>query len=74
MSQMGRLSTFSVINVQARCVYATSRGRLNFYTNARHDINDHIFVFFSDEKSVGVKTMRKYDDMYSPCALRLECL
>jgi hypothetical protein len=72
MSQMGRLSTFPVINVKVRCAHATSRGRLNFYTNARHDINDHIFVFFSDEKSVGVKTMRKYDNMWFPYALQLE--
>ncbi|TFK40240.1 RNA polymerase [Crucibulum laeve] len=35
------------------------RNQLNFYTNSRTNPSDHIFVFFSEEKSVGVKTMRK---------------
>ncbi|KAF5342160.1 hypothetical protein D9611_001621 [Ephemerocybe angulata] len=35
------------------------RGQLNFYTNHRIDNSEQIFVFFSEEKSVGVKTMRK---------------
>ncbi|KAI9434212.1 DNA-directed RNA polymerase RPB5 subunit [Lactarius indigo] len=35
------------------------RNQLNFFTNARMDPSNQIFVFFSDEKSVGVKTMRK---------------
>ncbi|TFL04134.1 DNA-directed RNA polymerase RPB5 subunit [Pterulicium gracile] len=35
------------------------RGRLNFYCTSEVDPSDQIFVFFSDERSVGVKTMRK---------------
>lgn len=37
-----------------------SRNQLNFFTNSRVNPADQIFVFFSDERSVGVKTMRKY--------------
>jgi len=37
----------------------TSRNKMNFYTSARNNPTDQIFVFFSEEKSVGVKTMRK---------------
>lgn len=36
-----------------------SRNQLNFFTNSRDNPADQIFIFFSDEKSVGVKTMRK---------------
>ncbi|KAG8920671.1 DNA-directed RNA polymerases II 24 kDa polypeptide (RNA polymerase II subunit 5) [Tulasnella sp. 419] len=36
------------------------RTSLNFFTNAEADPTDQIFVFFSDEKNVGVKTMRKF--------------
>ncbi|KAF9000619.1 RNA polymerase [Cyathus striatus] len=35
------------------------RNQLNFYTTSRTNPTDQIFVFFTDEKSVGVKTMRK---------------
>ncbi|TCD63576.1 DNA-directed RNA polymerases II 24 kDa polypeptide (RNA polymerase II subunit 5) [Steccherinum ochraceum] len=35
------------------------RGKLNFFSNHVENPMDQIFVFFSDEKSVGVKTMRK---------------
>ncbi|TRM64235.1 DNA-directed RNA polymerase RPB5 subunit [Schizophyllum amplum] len=35
------------------------RTSLNFFTHHRDDPTDQIFVFYSDEKSVGVKTMRK---------------
>ncbi|CAK5268637.1 unnamed protein product [Mycena citricolor] len=35
------------------------RNSLNFYTNSPTDPTEQIFVFFSDEKNVGVKTMRK---------------
>ncbi|KAL0954653.1 hypothetical protein HGRIS_003605 [Hohenbuehelia grisea] len=35
------------------------RNQLNFYTNSQSNPSDQIFVFFTDEKSVGVKTMRK---------------
>ncbi|KAI0784177.1 DNA-directed RNA polymerase RPB5 subunit [Abortiporus biennis] len=38
---------------------SVDRGQLNFYTNHRDNPMDQIFVFFSDERSVGVKTMRK---------------
>ncbi|KAI5892793.1 RPB5 subunit of DNA-directed RNA polymerase [Schizophyllum commune H4-8] len=38
---------------------SVDRNQLNFFTNHRDDTTDQIFVFFSDERSVGVKTMRK---------------
>jgi DNA-directed RNA polymerase I, II, and III subunit RPABC1 len=40
-----------------------SRNQLNFFTNAHTDPSNQIFIFFSDEKSVGVKTMRKFVDL-----------
>jgi hypothetical protein len=36
-----------------------SRNSLNFWTNSVTDREDSIFVFYSDERKVGVKTMRK---------------
>lgn len=36
-----------------------SRSQLNFFTNLRDNPLNQIFVYFTDEKSVGVKTMRK---------------
>ncbi len=44
-----------------------SRNQLNFFTNSRTDPSNQIFIFFSDEKSVGVKTMRKF--VHSPYTL-----
>ncbi|KAJ7220044.1 DNA-directed RNA polymerase RPB5 subunit [Mycena pura] len=38
---------------------SVDRNRLNFYTNSRANPADQIFVFFSEERNVGVKTMRK---------------
>ncbi|KAG7451059.1 DNA-directed RNA polymerase RPB5 subunit [Guyanagaster necrorhizus] len=38
---------------------SVDRSQLNFYTNSTSNFEDQIFVFFSDEKSVGVKSMRK---------------
>ncbi|KAK0495398.1 RNA polymerase [Armillaria luteobubalina] len=38
---------------------SVDRTQLNFYTNSTTNFEDQIFVFFSDEKSVGVKSMRK---------------
>ncbi|KAG5645540.1 hypothetical protein DXG03_005815 [Asterophora parasitica] len=35
------------------------RNKLNFYTSHKNNPADQIFIFFSEEKSVGVKTMRK---------------
>lgn len=35
------------------------RSQLNFFTNHQNNPMEQIFVFFSDERSVGVKTMRK---------------
>jgi len=35
------------------------RGRLNFYTSSRANPTDQIFIYFSEERNVGVKTMRK---------------
>jgi DNA-directed RNA polymerases I, II, and III subunit RPABC1 len=49
------LRTFDVDHAAIHC----SRNQLNFFTNSRTDPSNQIFVFFSDEKSVGVKTMRK---------------
>ncbi|KAK7044138.1 DNA-directed RNA polymerases II 24 kDa polypeptide (RNA polymerase II subunit 5) [Paramarasmius palmivorus] len=43
----------------ANSMGVVDRSQLNFYTYSRADSSDQIFVFFSDEKSVGVKTMRK---------------
>ncbi|KAF8867869.1 RNA polymerase [Infundibulicybe gibba] len=47
-----------------RQIYANQSGvvdrnQLNFYTTSRANPSDQIFIFFSEEKSVGVKTMRK---------------
>ncbi|KAF5366981.1 hypothetical protein D9758_003967 [Tetrapyrgos nigripes] len=47
-----------------RQTYANSSGsvdrnQLNFFTNSQANPMEQIFVFFSEEKSVGVKTMRK---------------
>ncbi|THH18125.1 hypothetical protein EW146_g2811 [Bondarzewia mesenterica] len=42
-----------------RFLETQSRNQLNFFTNSSTNAADQIFVFFSDEKSVGVKTMRK---------------
>ncbi|THV02876.1 DNA-directed RNA polymerase RPB5 subunit [Dendrothele bispora CBS 962.96] len=47
-----------------RQTYANSSGsvdrnQLNFFTNSQVNPAEQIFVFFSEEKSVGVKTMRK---------------
>ncbi|KAI0050456.1 DNA-directed RNA polymerase RPB5 subunit [Auriscalpium vulgare] len=39
---------------------SVDRNRLNFFTNSRLNPQDQIFVFFTDERSVGVKTMRKF--------------
>lgn len=36
-----------------------SRSQLNFFTNHKNNPLTQIFVYFSEEKSVGVKTMRK---------------
>ncbi|KZP31836.1 RPB5 subunit of DNA-directed RNA polymerase [Athelia psychrophila] len=47
-----------------RSHYANSGGsvdrqQLNFFTNSRTNPSDQIFIYFSHEKSVGVKDMRK---------------
>jgi len=39
---------------------AVDRTRLNFFTNGKDDPEDQIFVFFSEEKNVSIKTMRKF--------------
>ncbi|PSR88978.1 hypothetical protein PHLCEN_2v4940 [Hermanssonia centrifuga] len=38
---------------------SVDRGQLNFFTNHQNNPEEQIFIFFSDERSVGVKTMRK---------------
>lgn len=40
-------------------LFHTSRNQLSFYSTSRTNSTDQIFVYFTDEKSVGVKTMRK---------------
>ena len=37
-----------------------SRASLNFFTAHQNNTNEQMYIFFTDEKSVGVKTMRKY--------------
>lgn len=39
---------------------ALPRITLNFFTNYRLDPQNQIFVFWSEEKNVGIKTMRKF--------------
>ncbi|ETW82854.1 hypothetical protein HETIRDRAFT_315674 [Heterobasidion irregulare TC 32-1] len=51
------LATFK--SLYANSGDSVDRNQLNFFTNSRTNSSDQIFVFFSDEKSVGVKTMRK---------------
>jgi hypothetical protein len=57
--------TGSVECVPASChtlqdVHETSsRNQLNFFTSANDNPSDQIFIFFTHEKSVGVKDMRK---------------
>ncbi|PAV16460.1 RPB5 subunit of DNA-directed RNA polymerase [Pyrrhoderma noxium] len=38
---------------------SVDRNQLNFFTNHQFNPSEHIFIFFTDEKNVGVKTMRK---------------
>ncbi|KAI0635719.1 DNA-directed RNA polymerase RPB5 subunit [Trametes polyzona] len=38
---------------------SVDRSQLNFFTNHRDNPAHQIFIFFTDEKSVGIKTMRK---------------
>ncbi|KAJ7593437.1 RNA polymerase [Mycena floridula] len=45
--------------LHASAAGTVDRNRLNFFTNSATDNTDQIFVYFSEEKSVGVKTMRK---------------
>jgi hypothetical protein len=47
-----------------------SRSRLNFYTSSPNDPTDQIFVYFSEERSVGVKTMRKCVSLISSGFMR----
>lgn len=38
---------------------SNSRSQLNFFTNHQNNPMEQIYVFFTEERSVGVKTMRK---------------
>ncbi|KAI0077887.1 DNA-directed RNA polymerase RPB5 subunit [Panus rudis PR-1116 ss-1] len=38
---------------------SVDRAQLNFFTNHKDNPQDQIFIFFTEERSVGVKTMRK---------------
>ncbi|KAI0806331.1 DNA-directed RNA polymerase RPB5 subunit [Irpex lacteus] len=38
---------------------SVDRSQLNFFTTHQQNPTEQIFIFFSDERSVGVKTMRK---------------
>ena len=40
------------------------RTQLNFFTNLRDNPTTQIFVYFTDEQSVGVKTMRKCEHCF----------
>ena len=61
-------NSFDTFNRVTDCAaLICSRNQLNFFTNSHTDPSNQIFIFFSDEKSVGVKTMRKF--VYSPYAL-----
>lgn len=46
-------------DAQADPPCTNSRNQLNFWTNSVTDREDSIFIFYSDERKVGVKTMRK---------------
>jgi len=62
MPTMEWLSKFKNVpsgNMKFFIWYTYSRNRLNFYTTLRTNPADQIFIFFSEERSVGVKTMRK---------------
>ncbi|KAJ7183170.1 DNA-directed RNA polymerase RPB5 subunit [Mycena filopes] len=39
---------------------SVDRAQLNFYANARVNPSDLIYIFFAEEKNVGVKSMRKF--------------
>jgi len=39
---------------------SVDRASLNFFTNVAGEPSKSIFVFFSDEKNVGIKTMKKF--------------
>lgn len=43
----------------------SSRNQLNFFTSAVDNPTDQIFIFFTHEKSVGVKDMRKCVVLFS---------
>jgi hypothetical protein len=69
---MGALSSAQLLwksskRVTDSAALPCSRNQLNFFTNSRTDPSNQIFIFFSDEKSVGVKTMRKF--VYFPYTL-----
>ncbi|EKM57769.1 uncharacterized protein PHACADRAFT_251606 [Phanerochaete carnosa HHB-10118-sp] len=51
------LATFR--SLYANQMGSVDRSQLNFFTNHQNNPMEQIFTFFSDEKSVGVKTMRK---------------
>ncbi|EIW84217.1 RPB5 subunit of DNA-directed RNA polymerase [Coniophora puteana RWD-64-598 SS2] len=38
---------------------SVDRNQLNFFTNSQENPTEQIFIYFSDERSVGIKTMRK---------------
>lgn len=61
-SQTGSIEyilSFTILTVSFSYLVIFSRSQLNFFTNLRSDSSVQIFVHFTEEKSVGVKTMRK---------------
>ncbi|VDC05327.1 unnamed protein product [Peniophora sp. CBMAI 1063] len=46
-------------NTYASQTGSIDRSQLNFFTNMHNNPTNQIFVYFTEEKSVGVKTMRK---------------
>ena len=59
MEWLSKFKNVSSGNMKFLIWYTYSRNRLNFYTTSRTNPADQIFIFFSEERSVGVKTMRK---------------
>jgi len=60
VSQSGNIEYVNLLFSADAFLTVSRRGQLNFFTNSRKDVSDQIFIFFTEEKSVGVKTMRKY--------------
>ena len=58
-SEYNNVSLTATSRDQPGSTVVFSRNQLNFFTNSKTNPAEQIFVFFSEERSVGVKTMRK---------------